>query len=97
MPEKVNDTLPQLKSLLSKPLQETEKVLYRTSLAMKQNTYTELLFTVPQLTAYIIKREKLIEQLTTQNQKISKFNKNKKIIKKSQNSSLHLKVMIYLT
>ena len=30
MPEKVNDTLPQLKSLLSKPLQETEKVLYHT-------------------------------------------------------------------
>ena len=66
MPEKVENTLPQLKSLLSK-LQETEKVLYQT-LAMKQNTYTELLFTVAQLTAYIIKREKVIAELTTQTQ-----------------------------
>ena len=34
IPEKVENTLPQLKSLLSKPLQETEKVLSQT-LTMK--------------------------------------------------------------
>ena len=38
IPEKVDNTLPQLKSLLPKPLQETEKVLYHT-LAMKQNIH----------------------------------------------------------
>ena len=47
IPEKVENTLPQLKPLLSKPLQETEKVFYQT-LAMKIITYTELLFTVAQ-------------------------------------------------
>ena len=51
IPEKVENTLPQLKPLLSKPLQETEKVFYQT-LAMKRNTYTELLFTVAQLPTY---------------------------------------------
>ena len=44
IPEKVENTLPQLKLLLTKPMQETEKVIYQT-LAMKRNTYTELLFT----------------------------------------------------
>ena len=80
IPEKVENTLPQLKPLLTKPMQETEKVFYQT-LAMKRNTYTELLFTVAQLTTFIIKREKIIVELTEKVQKFKYSRKNKKMIK----------------
>ena len=64
IPEKVENTLPQLKPSLSKQLQEYMRKVFYQTLAMKRNTYTELLFIVAQLTTYIIERDKVIVDLT---------------------------------
>ena len=80
IPEKVDNTLPQLKPLLTKPMQENEKLFYQT-LAMKRNTYTELLFTVAHLTTYIIKREKIIVELTEKSKNLNTQGKQQENIK----------------
>ena len=61
-------------------MQETEKVFYQT-LAMKRNTYTELLFTVAHLTTYIIKREKIIVELTEKSKNLNTQGKQQENIK----------------